>query len=220
MTALISSILFVGVIGGFIPVAAWMSKKALDQGLRVERLDFYLETVIIQTLLVALALWAGRSNDVSLTLSPAASMEVFLGGLGLTIAALAALVIGWRMSSEDRKERLRMIVPFSRSERLAWVGVSLTAGVAEEVIYRGVLFGLLYVWTGHFWIAAVLASIVFGFAHLVQGWVAVTIVFAYGLLFQMLYEASGSLFTVILVHFTYDLLAGFTIARWSRHEEM
>lgn len=218
MTALLSSILFVGVIGGFIPIAAWMSKKALDQGLRVERLDFYLETVIVQTLLVALALWAGRSNEIALPITPTSSMEAWLAAGALLAVALAALVVGWRISGEERRERLRMLVPFSRNEKLAWTGVSLTAGIAEEVIYRGVLFGLVFAWSGNFWIAAIAAAVLFAFAHLVQGWLAVLIVSVYGLLFQMLYIASGSLLTIILVHFIYDLVAGLAIARWSREE--
>lgn len=216
MTAILSSIIFVGVIGGFIPVAAWMSKKALDQGLRVERLDFYLETVVIQTLLVALALWAARANGIALSIAPAGSFESSLAAVALIVVALGSLSIGWRLSGEDRRERLRMIVPVSGREKVAWVGVSLTAGIAEELIYRGVLFGLLYSWSAHFWSSAVVAALLFAFAHLVQGWAAVAIVFVYGLLFQMLYAATGSLLAPVLVHVMYDLIAGLAIARWSR----
>lgn len=221
MTALISSIIFIGVIGGFIPIAAWMSKKALDRGVRVERLDFYLETVIIQTVLVALALWVGRSNELAIPIAPKGGFPVVVAAGALLLVALASLAIGWRLSSPERRERLTMIVPFSRSERLAWVGVSITAGVAEEIIYRAVLFGLLMVWTGQVWIAAVVAAVVFALAHLVQGWVAVVIVFAYGLLFQWLYLHSGSLLAPVVVHVIYDLLAGLLISWWSRrnHEQ-
>lgn len=215
MTAIVSSIIFLLVMVGLIPIAAWMSKKALDQGVRVERLDFYLETVIIQTVLVALSLWVGRSNELTIRIAPDGGLQTLIAAAILTAVALGALVVGWRFSSSDRRERLRMIVPFSRDERVAWVGVSITAGIAEEVIYRAVMFGLILAWTGNVWLAAVIAAALFAVAHLVQGWVAVVIVFVYGLLFQFLYSTSGSLFAPVVVHVLYDLLAGFMIARWS-----
>ncbi|MBW3670050.1 MAG: CPBP family intramembrane metalloprotease [Acidobacteria bacterium] len=219
MTAIISSTIFLVVVGAFIPVAAWMSKKALDQGLRVERLDFYLETVVIQTVLVALSLWVSRSNELAITFRPAGGVQMIIGAAGLTVIALLALGVGWRASSVERRDRLRMIVPFSREEKFAWVGVSIAAGVAEELIYRAVLFGLILTWTGEVWIAALVAGVSFALAHLVQGWIAVLIVFVYGLLFQVLYVTSGSLFAPVLVHVIYDLLAGLLISRWSRRDD-
>lgn len=196
-----------------------MSKKALDQGLRVERLDFYLETVVIQTVLVALSLWVARSNELAITFRPAGGLQTAIGAAGLTVIALVALAVGWRASSGERRERLRMIVPFSREERFAWVGVSIAAGIAEELIYRAVLFGLILAWTGQVWIAALVAGVSFALAHLVQGWIAVLIVFVYGLLFQVLYVTSGSLFAPVLVHIIYDLLAGLLISGWSRRDD-
>lgn len=219
MTAIISSIIFIGVVGVFIPVAAWMSKKALDQGLRVERLDFYLETVVVQTVLVALSLWVGRSNEIAISFLPVGGFRTMAAAAALTVIALLALAVGWRASSGDRRERLRMIVPFTREEKFAWTGVALAAGLAEEVIYRAVLFGLILSWTGELWIAALIAGVMFALAHLVQGWIAVLIVFVYGLLFQILYVTSGSLFAPVLVHVIYDFLAGLLIARWSRAED-
>lgn len=216
MISLISTILFVGVIGGFIPIAAWLSKRALDGGVRVERLDFYLETVVVQTVLVGLALWAARSNDIPVLVSPGGGVVAVVLSVVLLAAAFGALAIGWRMSSADRRDRLGMIVPRTRHEKLAWVGVSLTAGVAEEIIYRGVLFGMIVSWGAGFWPAALIAASVFALAHLVQGWTAVLIVFVYGFLFQVLASATGSLFAPIVVHFIYDLAAGLVIARWSR----
>ncbi len=215
MTAIVSAVIFLGVVGILIPIAAWMSKKALDQGLRVERLDFYLETVAVQTILVALSLWAARSNDLDLTVTASGGLFALYASAGLTVLALVGLAVGWRFSSPHRRERLVQIVPLTRNEKFAWSGVSLTAGVAEEVIYRGVLFGLILTWTDQFWVAATIACMIFAFAHLVQGWAAVGIVFVYGLLFQLLYTSTGSLLAPIIVHVIYDLLAGLLISRWS-----
>jgi len=48
--------------------------------------------------------------------------------------------------------------------------VFLRAGVCEEVIFRGYSIAYLMAVLGApFWVAAVLSSIVFGFAHVYQG---------------------------------------------------
>jgi membrane protease YdiL (CAAX protease family) len=216
VTAIISIGIFLGVVGAFIPIAAWLSSRALDQGVRIERVDFYLETVITQTALVVLALWVWRTNDLPISFAPTLDARGLFWAVVLLTTALVVMVVTWTRSGTARRDRYRMILPETRHEKVAWAGVSLAAGIAEEIVYRGVLFGLLLAWSGSWLTAALTAAALFGVAHLVQGWKAVPLVMAYGLLFQILYAATGSLFLPIAVHVMYDLIAGLMISRWSR----
>jgi membrane protease YdiL (CAAX protease family) len=216
VTAILSIGIFLGVVGAFIPIAAWLSSRALDQGVRIERLDFYLETVITQTALVLLALWVWRANDVPLSFAITLDARSLFWAALLLTTALLLMYVAWTRSGPARRARYRMILPQSLHEKVAWAGVSLTAGIAEEIVYRGILFGLLLGWSDSWWTAALAAAILFGVGHLVQGWKVVPIVIAYGLLFQTLYSATGSLFLPIAVHVMYDLIAGLMISRWSR----
>jgi membrane protease YdiL (CAAX protease family) len=216
VTAIISIGIFLGVVGAFIPIAAWLSSKALDQGVRVERLDFYLETVITQTALVVLALWVWRANDLPISCALTLDVRAVFWAVILLTTALLVMYVAWTRSGPERRDRYRMILPETGHEKVAWAGVSLTAGIGEEIVYRGVLFGLLLGWSGSWWAAALASAVLFGVAHLVQGWKAVPLVIAYGLLFQLLYAATGSLFLPIAVHVMYDLIAGLLISRWNR----
>ena len=60
---------------------------------------------------------------------------------------------------------MRKLVPAFGLEMTAFVGVCLTAGLCEELLYRGWLVNVLRVATGSAWVAAVVSAIVFGIGH-------------------------------------------------------
>jgi membrane protease YdiL (CAAX protease family) len=76
-----------------------------------------------------------------------------------------------------------------------------------------VLFALLTTLTGSAWIAALLASAAFGVSHMVQGAQSALIISAIALALHGLVAVSGSIYLAIVVHFLYDLIAGFSYGR-------
>lgn len=100
-------------------------------------------------------------------------------GYGLTaLVSVLLLVQAWTTvrdpkslaSMRDKFSKLLFILPHTLKERRTFDGVSVTAGVCEEVIFRGYSIAYLMAVLGApFWVAAVLSSIVFGFAHVYQG---------------------------------------------------
>ena len=91
-----------------------------------------------------------------------------------------------------------------------WVGLSLTAGVCEEVLYRGYLM-----WYSMMWLpkeAAVLASaVVFGAAHFYLGWgVGVLRATVVGAVFGAAYLLTGTLWVPIALHAIVDITSGLT----------
>ncbi|MFX9123708.1 CPBP family intramembrane glutamic endopeptidase, partial [Acinetobacter baumannii] len=67
-----------------------------------------------------------------------------------------------------------------------WGVLSLSAGLGEEVAYRGALFLTLTWWIGNQWIALVIVAAVFALAHVRQGLRATAFIFGFGALMQLL----------------------------------
>jgi membrane protease YdiL (CAAX protease family) len=99
------------------------------------------------------------------------------------------------------------LLPNTAAERAGWVVVSLTAGVCEEVLFRGFLIGFLH--TGGFGLplaaALVVSSLIFGLGHVYQGLRGVLATTVGGLVFGLLFLLTGSLLACIVLHVLLDL---------------
>jgi len=87
---------------------------------------------------------------------------------------------------------------------VAFVTLVVIAPVAEEVIFRGYLFGKLRKFVP-FWIAAVVTSVLFGFAH--GAWNVAIDVFVLSMVSCFLRESTGNIWTSILIHMLKNGLA-------------
>jgi len=112
-------------------------------------------------------------------------------------------------SMRDKLGMLSYLLPHTLKERRAFDAVSVTAGICEEVVFRGYLIAYLMAALGvPFWVAAVLSSVVFGFAHVYQGPVGIPRTAAVGGLLALLYGLTGSLLAPIVVHAITDITSG------------
>jgi membrane protease YdiL (CAAX protease family) len=113
------------------------------------------------------------------------------------------------------RESNRLALPRTLPERLAWVGVSINAGIWEEIVFRGFLpwyivhhlnffgFSVPFVW------AAIISLILFSLAHLYQGWGGVLGVGFGGITLALLYALTGNLLASILWHILFDVRFSF-----------
>lgn len=113
------------------------------------------------------------------------------------------------------REKRRLALPRTSSERLVWVGVSINAGIWEEIVFRGFLpwyivhhlslfgFSIPFVW------AAIFSLILFSLAHLYQGWGGVLGVGFVGITLTLLYTLTGNLLASILWHILFDVRFSF-----------
>lgn len=112
-----------------------------------------------------------------------------------------------RIAAADRNAMLAPMLPHTRAERLGWAGLSITAGVTEEVIWRG--FGLTLLLAllpdAHPALPIALAALAFGWAHFYQGATGVLATAAFGGALALLFWVSGSLLLPMLVHILLDL---------------
>ena len=144
---------------------------------------------------------------------------VFLGASGLAVAyTCIALGQGLKMAmSQALRVRaakamrsLRFALPVTPRERGWWIRLSLSAGVCEEVLYRG--FATHY-FSGSFsatislgtigaWLTA---SLFFGLAHAYQGIAGIVRSTLAGLVLGAIAILTGGLLLPIMLHFLFDL---------------
>jgi uncharacterized protein len=106
-----------------------------------------------------------------------------------------------------KKIEFYVMLPVTKKEKKLWNYVSLTAGVTEEIIYRGFLiFALAYLFPNFsIWIVILLSSLLFGLAHTYQGFLTgVLRTTTVGILFSILYIGLGSILPLIAFHFLID----------------
>lgn len=113
----------------------------------------------------------------------------------------------------DAIQRFDWLLPKTQRERKLWVLVSLHAGFCEELFFRGYLIALLN-YSLPLWAAAVVAIILFGFAHMYQGGRGILGTAVVGLVMLGLYVLSGSLWVSMLAHAVYDMHGG-EFGRWA-----
>lgn len=136
--------------------------------------------------------------------------------IGFTGAALVALfvpVVMMMRSGTTRArvtkslEKLSFILPITSGERRWFVLVAITAGICEEILYRGFLIHYLRDLPVHIGLigALILSSCVFGFAHLYQGIVGIVQTTILGAIFGIIFVVTGSLLLPMILHALIDL---------------
>lgn len=135
-----------------------------------------------------------------------------MAGLGLTYLAI------WQMNTvlgntehlakvAQSMGKLRPMSPTNHQEQRLFLYLSITAGICEEILYRGVLMFVLSLVMGP-WPALVASSAIFGLGHSYQGWEGIAKTSAVGLLLGLLALLSGSLYVGMILHAVLDLTSG------------
>jgi hypothetical protein len=140
------------------------------------------------------------------------SLESFVAWtLATTVGALAGELLVTRVATRMglRESRLTFhLMPQTRRELLAFMGVSLTAGFGEELTYHGFLLAGLVGWLGSGWLAAVAANLAFGLLHSYQGHVGAVRAFVMGYLLSLPVVTGAGLWPAIVGHVLVDALLG------------
>ena len=201
-----------------LPAAVIVQERQLRvmraNGIALERPQIYVSAIVTHLGLLVTALAAARESGVALF--PPYAFSASHLALGLAALAVGSLTFLDAVSSPASRERSEAIAPRSRGQFAAFAGVALSAGIAEEIVYRGVLFALLAHFVGGWWIPAIIAAAAFGLVHLFQGWRAAALAAGAGLVAQILVGLTGTLLIAIAAHIVHDLVAGAVISRRAR----
>ncbi len=171
--------------------------------------------LIIGALLV-LTSWniSGRSwNELGFALiSMNESVKIFCSIL--IVFYLSDLILGFFNIKylESRLEDLHFIIPLNWQEFRSYIFLAVSAGICEEIIFRG----FLITYFSHFlaevpygqYVAILIPALVFSVSHIYQGWWAVLKILILALLFGYIFIFSESLIAVIIIHIMIDIFSG------------
>lgn len=178
-----------------------------------------LEVVLGAVVLVVASVLGGIGlGRLGLT-APHATGSAVLFGLGLGVAVVVAAGVAastvaiWRITGPIPVvggNRVRVMMPRRPAERVWFLGLSLAAGVCEELLYRALLPALLAALLPGLsaWLVVLLAAVAFGAAHAYQGAAGVVITAVLGALLGGIYLSTGSLPVVMILHALIDARVG------------
>lgn len=212
---------FVILLGILLPIVAYRQHRAMTAGTLAAptKRVLYVSALATHGLLLAGVVACIVADE--LWLFPPFSIDarnVLAGGVALAVGLLL-LVERLRVSDAVARERTRLIAPGSSREYAMFCGIAISAGIVEQLAYRGVLFSFLFWYTGNFLAAAALAAVPFGLVHLFQGWRSAIVVIAIALRDQILVALTGTLVFAIVIHIIHDMIAGLVLMRRVRREE-
>jgi membrane protease YdiL (CAAX protease family) len=219
--------LFAALLLVLVPAVEARYDRRLKQFTSSERrITWYQINVVVLCVLAVLAL--ALAHPVNLFELPnrqsvahwlGAHPAVFFATSGLALAYTSlALGQGFKAATNQAMRRkiargmqsLRFALPVTARERHWWILVSLSAGVCEEILFRGFvthyfsgsLSATIPLGTAGAWLAS---SLFFGLAHAYQGVAGIVRSALAGSVLGLIAILSGGLLLPIVLHFLFDL---------------
>jgi uncharacterized protein len=124
------------------------------------------------------------------------------------IALVVLLTTAVGLHATKTGQTVRFMLPQSHLEIFLWILTSITAGICEEIIFRGYFQKQFSAWTGSTPAGVLLSAAIFGAGHIYQGGRSAIIIAVYGLLFGILAEMRKSLRPGMMTHAWHDGLLG------------
>ena len=211
----IHTLVFLVIVAGWL-VGAYFSvvrMRATHQPLRIRE---YIFTILWQWLLVGYIAWGAKKHGTSLRELVGGKWnsvkDVFkdvataIGFWFVSIIILATFSVAFHIQRD--RSGFDVLRPQNRLELYLWFLTATTAGICEEIIFRGYLQKQFSAWTGNIAAGMVISAIIFGAGHLYQGWKSAIVIGIYGLLFSILAENQKSLRPGMISHAWNDIVAG------------
>lgn len=163
-------------------------------------------------------IWRYNDRDfIDLGLDFSLSWQIWLSSI-IFVLSLIYFIYIYRTINHDEEQKCSLSakmknqkgsenLPHNKQEFRWFILVSTSAGICEELLYRGFLmwyFNLL----SHTAMAVIASSLLFGFAHLFQGWKGCFQASFAGLILVIIYLLTGSLWIPIALHIIGDLYSG------------
>ena len=210
----------------------WLFRRHLiAQKQRNHRSVYYgqlLSELWIPTIVVLV--WAGANSvplaDIGLGW-PEVATEILPAGVSIGITVLAVLFIAYslvdlarlkydaryqaavksKIQSVKMPEYMGLLMPSSGRERALYGLVAISAGITEEILYRGFLTYVLLISFPALgvWLSILVSAFLFGLGHLYQGVSGVLRTFILGFILSVIYLATGTLLLCIAIHMLIDL---------------
>ena len=213
--------LFFILIAIFLPVLSLIRGRVDMEGVEMEIKDkrkFYFANagVLWVGALMVFLLWlmAGREFVEMGVRYPVIDAIV----VALTVLFVASYIIETvtELRKENKETEILKAAPFlpqNYSEYFSFLFLAFSAGVCEEIVYRGFLVNYLLSVINDpivaFNVAVIFPAVIFGVVHMYQGLKAVLKISIMSLLFSTIFIFSQSLLIVMILHFAVDAIGGF-----------
>lgn len=177
---------------------------------------FFKQTIIIQVVLTVLLFGAMAINQDPIStigLGFAYDWRLILSLLLLCFLGTWVIQIYIKRRNEasilrevERDTAVLFLFPRTKVEYYWSLGVSLTVGICEEIIFRGFLYWQLAQWLPVI-PAVFVTNTIFGLVHYATGFRNAMLAFALGVLLSLIFLYSGSLWIPIVLHTLIDVYA-------------
>lgn len=183
------------------------------------KLEAYASTMVLlwlPTLYLVIGLYSEQISTVEISLVWVGSTNNWLGALGvLALTGYFALNLIMTKNAKEthptleaQLEHVAWLMPRSPKELMCFTcGVSLSAGICEELLFRGFLWFLMTPFLG-FWPALLVSSLLFGLAHAYQGGVHVLRTGVMGIILGVISWLTGTIWIAIAVHALVNIYGG------------
>ena len=158
--------------------------------------------------------------------------SIFMENRELVVGLIVGVIVGivivpfFMKSKKSNKmdaslEQIDFMLPKTVKQRITFFFIALTAGVCEEIIFRGAVtyffmnlpFGL------PLWMIGITGAIIFGIAHWYQGISGILSTGFLGFILFIVFIQTGSLLVPIIIHFIIDVKFVF-MPDWKKGEEV
>ena len=198
---------------GFSLIGAHLDLRAI--GLQDKRVMSYLLVMVIEWTTVAFIWWAVSRRGIRLSDLIGGSwtrgiyvLRDLAFGIGFIVVCGGAVEVLGHLLKIEAPQSMRAMLPQTWLEMIAWVPLSLTGGICEELIFRGYLQRQLSTLTHSVAGGIVLQAIAFGLCHGYQGWKLMALIALYGACFGVLARWRHSLRPGMIGHFLQDSAGG------------
>jgi uncharacterized protein len=176
----------------------------------------YISSIISLWLLAAVTLIVSSTAGISSSALgfAATPLAPFLLWTGALTAAGVGIVLMFHAAGFRDSELVRQLIPVTGTDRALFLGVSITAGVCEEIVFRGFLLHVLLLATGSLPLALLLSSGVFGVVHAYQQPLGALRAAVLGAMLAVPLLLTGSIYPAIAAHILIDVLSGFWLSRY------
>lgn len=179
-----------------------------------DHIKLYTRTILSEWLTLALILvgvWLHGSSFASVMGRQWRSLREFLRDAGIALLFLVVTIIVSSLSAThgDGARAIKFLLPRGQIEIALWVVLSISAGVCEEAIYRGYLQRQFMAVTRNVPAGIILSALVFGLAHLYQGFARASTIAVTGAMSGALAYWCRSVRPGMMAHTLQDVLGAF-----------
>jgi membrane protease YdiL (CAAX protease family) len=204
-------------------ISALGTVSATKRGFASHHLAQYSFSLVFEWVLAALALWGIWLRKVPLRQLLGlrrSGVKAWFTDLGVALtfwlmamiilAAIRILLMLFHLMPQTKA--VGDLAPRTSAEMFFWIALSVSAGICEELFFRGYLQQQFARIAGSVWMGVAASALLFGLGHGYQGASAMIAITAYGALFSILAIKWRSLRAGMMAHAWHDAITGIALA--------